>query len=237
MTSQRELAFFMASVYFETDNYQEMINELKRIIKIDPILNIDEINNLSLYYSSFYFILNSSINQITSIIEKEMSHGNKIHVEYLNCYKNKLLNESEKHLNEIITIIDDQLLPFTNDEGKILLYENMKTQYYYYLCRDSKKHGIVKYASKANKCFEEALIYVNKKLTPEQKMYQHFYFRYTNFLYEIMGEKKEALNIAKNVFDKCVNACDELDEQQTSSLFDIYDNINLWTHDINHNED
>lgn len=210
---ERELNLFMVSVYDKTEDYQKMINSMKKVIQLDPKLNKDEQILLSYCYKLMYSQIYNAIMHITSTINEEIILGNKLHVEHLTQYKIKLMNEMENFCNEIIGIIDDQLLPSAIDDYCIFTYLHMKAKFYNYLCKNSQELRISDTAYKAKECYEKAINYINKVSTPDQPNYQGFYLNYTTFLYEIMGQKIEAIEISKKIYDKGVEAYDEIMEQ------------------------
>lgn len=236
---EREMILFMVSVYDETDDYQKMINSMKKVIQIDPKLNKDEQMLLSYCYKRVYSQIRNALLHIISTINAETILGNQLRVEHLTQYKIKLMNEIENLCNEIIGIIDDQLLPSAYDDYCIFSYEQMKAKFYEYICRNSIELGITDIVYKAKECYEKAINYIDKISTPDQPIYQSFYLNYTAFLYEIMGQKIEAIELSNKIYNKCLEVYDEIMEQydciyseSTVVLQLLKDNADKWTQEI-----
>ena len=99
--------------------------------------------------------------------------------------------------------------------------------------------AVAKVVSTVTNVAVKAINYINKVSTPDQPNYQGFYLNYTTFLYEIMGQKIEAIELSNKIFDKCLEAYDEIMEQydciyseSTVVLQLLKDNADKWTQEM-----
>lgn len=86
------------------------------------------------------------------------------------------------------------------------------------------------------KCFEHysyALKLAHAQLPPNHPQRLSISLNYSVCLYELLGDKKQACDLAKNAFDAAIQKLDELDEvsykDATLIMQLLRDNLTLWT--------
>ena len=80
--------------------------------------------------------------------------------------------------------------------------------------------------------YEHVLEIAKEQLKKANPAYLGLALNYSVFLYEIIGQKQEAIDLADNAFKEAVDLLDELDEDEYSEatliLQLLKDNVALW---------
>ena len=235
MSSERELTLFMAQILDQTDRHQDMVDAMKKVIQLDSNLNSDERNLLSVAYKNIVGSRRNGIRMVTAIIEHEESRGNTARVEQLKQYKTTILAELEKYCNELIGLVDTQLLPAAKDPESRVFYEKLKADYYRYICESKPDSEKNEPANKAKQCYENALEISKNEIPQARPTALGLILNYSVFLYEIIGQKQEAIELAQKTYNECSAIVDDNTDnsysEATMILQLLRDNVSLWTQD------
>jgi 14-3-3 protein epsilon len=233
MSSEREVLLFMAQIYDQTDRHDDMVDALKQVIKLNPDLNTDERNLLSVAYKNRVGSRRNGIRMVSAIIEHEEGRGNTARVEQLQAYKATILQELEKACNELIGLVDTQLVPAAKGAETRVFYEKLKADYYRYICESKPESEKQEPAQKARQCYENALEVTKTELAPSRPTSLGLILNYSVFLYEIIGQKAAAIDLAQKTYNDCSQSVDGLSDESYSEATMILqllrDNVSLWT--------
>ena len=233
--NERDVALFMAQILDQTDRHKDMVDAMKKVIELNPDLNNDERNLLSVAYKNIVGSRRNGLRMIAAIIEHEDGRGNKARVDELNEYKKKILEELEKYCNELIGLVDTALLPAAkNAEGRVF-YEKLKADYYRYICESKPGDDKNEPANKAKQCYENAMEIAKNEIPPSRPTSLGLVLNYSVFLYEIIGQKQEAIELAQKTYNECSASVDDNSDtsysEATMILQLLRDNVSLWTQD------
>ncbi|KAK8894015.1 hypothetical protein M9Y10_022447 [Tritrichomonas musculus] len=235
MSSEREVTLFMAQILDQTDRHQDMVDAMKKVIQLDANLNSDERNLLSVAYKNIVGSRRNGLRMIAAIIEHEEGRGNTARVEQLNQYRATILAELEKYCNELIGLVDTQLLPAAKDAESRVFYEKLKADYYRYICESKPENEKTEPANKAKQCYENALEIAKNEIPPSRPTSLGLILNYSVFLYEIIGQKQEAIELAQKTYNDCSTTVDDNSDnsysEATMILQLLRDNVSLWTQD------
>ena len=152
------------------------------------------------------------------------------------AYKKKIETELETICGDILTIIQDQLIPHSaGDEGKVFYYK-MKGDYHRYLAEfqagDLRKTS----STDALDSYQQASTIANKELPPTHPIRLGLALNFSVFYYEILNSPERACHLAKQAFDDSIAELDTLgeDSYKDSTLIMqlLRDNLTLWTSDM-----
>ncbi|KAK8865158.1 hypothetical protein M9Y10_010692 [Tritrichomonas musculus] len=242
MTSDREIAVFMANIYYEIDQTEEFINCIKEVIRINPILSKKERNLFSNGYRKALKPLFIAIRIIDFEI-KNNDNINPLYLKYLKNYKSQLLNKLENLVKESVGLIDFNILPLISDNESIIFYEKMKASMYCYLVYSIPKEESTEYICKCKQSFEKSFDIAKINLSPKNDLYLHLIHKYTIFLYEKLEHKNEAIDLGSKAVKECFAAMNEEDEeigciQNDLTVLMIDDNVKIWKKEMtNSNEE
>ncbi|KAG0620123.1 hypothetical protein M758_4G191200 [Ceratodon purpureus] len=110
-----------------------MVESMKKVAKLDVELTVEERNLLSVGYKNVIGARRASWRIMSSIEQKEESRGNDQNVKRIKEYRHKVEEELSKICNDILTIIDEHLIPSSSTGESTVFYYKMKGDYYRYL--------------------------------------------------------------------------------------------------------
>jgi 14-3-3 protein epsilon len=232
MSSDRDLKFFLARVADQAERYGDVLTYMDAIIEASPSLNADERNLLSVAYKALTGSRRSALRTVNAFLEDEAIKAIPERLAKLTDLKEKLVKELDDFCIALIQLTDAKLLPAAGDATTKVFYEKLKADYYRYSVEfkvdDARKSG----AEKAKAAYESALQIATAELTKANPAYLGLALNYSVFLYEIVGQKQEAIDLADKAFKEAVDRLDELTEGQYSEatliLQLLKDNVALW---------
>jgi 14-3-3 protein epsilon len=232
MSSEREVTLFLAQILDQIDRHQDVVDAMKKVIQLNADLNSDERNLLSVAYKATIGSLSrDSLRIIAAIVEHEGVRGNEQRVERLVAYKATILGELEQYCNELIGLVDAQLLPAAKTPESRVFYEKLKADYYRYVCEWKPEAGKSEPADKAKQCYEKK----KNEVPPSRPTSLWLILNYSGFLYEIIGQKPEAIELARKTYNDCSTTVDDNSDnsysEATMVLQLLRDNAALWTED------
>jgi 14-3-3 protein epsilon len=232
MTSDRELKFFLARVADQAERYADVLTSLNAIIATDAALNSDERNLLSVAYKALTGTRRSALRTVNAFLEDDSIKAIPERVAQLTSLKTKLVGELDGYCTELIALTDSKLLPAAADASTKVFYEKLKADYYRYSVEFKNEADRREGSDKAKTSYESAIAIATAELTKADPAYLGLALNYSVFLYEIIGKKQEAIDLADKSFKEAVDGLDALDEAQYSEatliLQLLKDNVALW---------
>ncbi len=102
-----------------------MVEAMKKVAKLDVELTVEERNLLSVGYKNVIGARRASWRIMSSIEQKEESKGNEENVKRIKEYRHKVEEELAKICNDILTIIDQHLVPSSSTGESTVFYYKM----------------------------------------------------------------------------------------------------------------
>lgn len=97
---------------------------MKKVAKLDIELTVEERNLLSVGYKNVIGARRASWRILSSIEQKEEAKGNEQNVKRIKEYRQRVEDELAKICNDILTVIDQHLLPSsTTGESTVFYYK------------------------------------------------------------------------------------------------------------------
>lgn len=105
-------------------NLAEMVESMKKVAKMDVELTIEERNLLSVGYKNVIGSRRASWRILSSIEQKEESRGNEQNAKRIKEYRQKVELELTNICQDIMTVIDEHLIPScTAGESTVFYYK------------------------------------------------------------------------------------------------------------------
>lgn len=98
---------------------------MKKVAELDVELTAEERNLLSGGYKNMIGAQRASWRILSSIEQKEEAKGNEIHAKRIKEYKQKVESELLSISNDIMTLVDEHLMPSTSASESTLFYYKM----------------------------------------------------------------------------------------------------------------
>jgi 14-3-3 protein epsilon len=208
-----------------------MVADMKEVSKQPQELSVEERNLLSVAYKNVIGSRRASWRVVTSIEQK----GDGDRMQIIKDYKAKIEDELVEICNEILSVIDENLIPSSNSEEAKVFYYKMKGDYNRYLSEfqtgDTRKAS----AAGALDAYQSASSIAASDLPPTHPIRLGLALNFSVFYYEILNSPDQACQIAKQAFDDAIAELDTLNEESykdsTLIMQLLRDNLTLWTSD------
>lgn len=236
MAKDRESFVYVAKLAEQAERYDEMVDAMKKVANLDIELTVEERNLLSVGYKNVVGSRRASWRILSSIEQKEEAKGNEVHAKRIKEYRQKVESELSSICSDIMTVIDEHLIPSATAGESSVFYYKMKGDYYRYLAEfksgDEKKEA----AEQSKKAYEAATTTAEAELPPTHPIRLGLALNFSVFYYEIMNSPERACHLAKQAFDEAISELDTLNEESykdsTLIMQLLRDNLTLWTSDI-----
>ncbi|KAJ3686331.1 hypothetical protein LUZ61_015495 [Rhynchospora tenuis] len=234
--SSRENFVYIAKLAEQAERYDEMVEAMKNVAKLDVELTVEERNLLSVGYKNVIGSRRASWRILSSIEQKEEAKGNEAHVKRINEYRNKVETELTGICNDIMAVLDGHLIPSATAGESSVFYYKMKGDYYRYLAEFKSGNEKKEAADQSLKAYEAATTTAESELSPTHPIRLGLALNFSVFYYEIMNSPERACHLAKQAFDEAISELDSLSEESykdsTLIMQLLRDNLTLWTSDI-----
>jgi len=236
----REDNVYMAKLAEQAERYDEMVEAMKRVASLDVELTVEERNLLSVAYKNVIGARRASWRIVSSIEQKEENKGNEQHVARIKEYRTKIETELANICLDILSILDQHLIPTaTSGESKVFYYK-MKGDYYRYLAEFQSGNSRKEAAENSLIAYKSASDIAVTELQPTHPIRLGLALNFSVFYYEILNSPDRACQLAKQAFDDAIADLDTVteDSYKDSTLIMqlLRDNLTLWTSDMSNDE-
>ncbi|KVI05536.1 14-3-3 domain-containing protein [Cynara cardunculus var. scolymus] len=226
---ERENHVYLAKLAEQAERYEEMVESMKSVAKLNVELTVEERNLLSVGYKNVIGARRASWRIMSSIEQKEESKGNEGNVNLIKGYRKKVEDELSKICSDILDIIDKHLIPSSGSGEATVFYYKMKGDYYRYLAE-------FKTDQERKDAAEQSLKGYEAHLPSTHPIRLGLALNFSVFYYEIMNSPERACHLAKQAFDEAIAELDSLSEESykdsTLIMQLLRDNLTLWTSDL-----
>lgn len=231
--SDHESLVFMAKLAEQAERYDEMVSCMKKVVKSNPELSVEERNLLSVAYKNVIGSRRASWRIISSIELKEEQKGNTNNVKVIKDYKKTIQIEFSDICKDILGLLDGSLIPEAKTGESSVFFYKMKGDYHRYFAEidageDQKKAALEAYT--------EASKIAHESLAPTHPIRLGLALNFSVFYNEILKNPEKGCSLAKTAFDEAVTELDSLDEdsykESTLIMQLLRDNLTLWTEDM-----
>ena len=235
-TKDREHFVYIAKLAEQAERYDEMVESMKKVAKLDVELTVEERNLLSVGYKNVVGARRASWRILSSIEQKEESRGNDQNVKRIKEYRQKVEAELSTICSDIMSVIDEHLIPSCSAGESTVFFYKMKGDYYRYLAEFKSGQDRKEAADLSLKAYEAASKTADADLSPTHPIRLGLALNFSVFYYEIMNSPERACHLAKQAFDEAISELDSLSEESykdsTLIMQLLRDNLTLWTSDI-----
>ncbi|XP_076883609.1 14-3-3-like protein D isoform X1 [Bidens hawaiensis] len=233
--AERDNFIYLAKLAEQAERYDEMVEAMKKVATLNIELTVEERNLLSVGYKNVVGSRRASWRILSSIQQKEESRGNEVNVNRIKEYRQKVETELSNICNDIMTVIDEHLIPSSSAGESTVFYYKMKGDYFRYLAEFKSGNDKKEAADQSLKAYELASTSA-QELTPTHPIRLGLALNFSVFYYEIMNSPERACHLAKQAFDEAISELDSLSEESykdsTLIMQLLRDNLTLWTSDI-----
>jgi len=241
MAETRDDHVYMAKLAEQAERYDEMVDAMRKVAKLGQELSVEERNLLSVGYKNVIGSRRAAWKIISSIEQKEQSKGNEGHVKKIKEYRAKIEKELDGICDDILSLLDQHLIPAASTSESKVFYYKMKGDYHRYNAEYSADAVRKQATEKSEGAYKSAFdIAVADNLRPTHPIRLGLALNFSVFYYELMDNPGKACQLAKQAFDEAVAELDSLDEESykdsTLIMQLLRDNLTLWTSDMGNEE-
>ena len=146
-----EDAIYYAKLAEQAERYEDMVEYMRRVVKKEKELTLEERNLLSVAYKNTIGLRRTAWRMVSAIEKKEKyAQFREVTAEY----KKSIVQELDKICKEILKHIDDDLVPNAESDQTKVFYLKMKGDYYRYLSEVSTDDHLKEVSEGALKSYE-----------------------------------------------------------------------------------
>ncbi len=220
----------LAKLCEQAERYEDMVEAMKKVTSFKEDLSTEERNLLSVAYKNVVGSRRSAWRVVSSLESRGNDDDEK---KQRKNYREKIEDELSTLCNEVITLLDDALIPNakqSENHESVVFYLKMKGDYYRYLVEALNDKEECKANSK--KAYEDASEVSDEQLPTTHPIRLGLALNFSVFYYEIDNTPEEACKLAKKAFDSAMEEIDQLKEDMykdsTLIMQLLRDNITLW---------
>jgi len=232
----REENVYMAKLAEQAERYDEMVEAMKRVARMDVELTVEERNLLSVAYKNVIGARRASWRIISSIEQKEENKGNEKHVARTKEYRAQVEKELNAICNDILGVLDQHLIRTASTGESKVFYYKMKGDYHRYLAEFASGADRKQAAENSLVAYKSASDIATTELPPTHPIRLGLALNFSVFYYEILNSPDRACQLAKQAFDDAIAELDTLSEDSykdsTLIMQLLRDNLTLWTSDM-----
>ena len=234
--SDREDNVYDAKLAEQAERYDEMVESMKSVAKLDLELTVEERNLLSVAFKNVVGARRASWRIISSIEQKEDNKGNTKQVQRVREYRQKVEKELLDVCNDILSVLSDHLIPSSTSVESKVFYYKMQGDYHRYLAEFQSGDDRKASSEASLNAYKAASDHAATELAPTHPIRLGLALNFSVFYYEILNSPDRACQLAKQAFDDAIAELDTLSEDSykdsTLIMQLLRDNLTLWTSDM-----
>ena len=141
MVDEREKNVYLAKLAEQAERYDEMAEHMKVVAQCNQELSVEERNLISVAYKNAVGSRRASWRIISSVEQKEASKGNTQNVDMAKAYRIRVETELHRICEEILSLIDNSLIPTSSSGECKVFYYKMKGDYFRYIAEFTEGEG------------------------------------------------------------------------------------------------
>ncbi|KAL3108852.1 hypothetical protein niasHT_015031 [Heterodera trifolii] len=227
--TKEELAY-LVNVCKKAKRYDDMVDAIKKLIKLDPNLSVEERTLLSIAYDAVTEARRSSWRALFPTEDESLTDEKR---QELCRYRVQVKTELMHFCQELLTFINDLLFPKATDAEAKVFYLKMKADYHRHMAElvtDDDRMGMFDLAKGA---YEAAMDIATDQIAPTDPIRLGLANNFSMFHYEVLKSVDDAREVTKNAIDSAnaeiVTFAGPQPKDVAQILRVMKDNLQLWT--------
>ncbi|RHY90714.1 hypothetical protein DYB37_010667 [Aphanomyces astaci] len=226
----RSSLIFLARLAEEAERYDEMAGHMKAVAtNFDNELSSDEGNLIAVAFKNEMGTRRSAWRVLRNI---QMKTQDTQQAATTQAYIQRIEDEVRTLCHDLVTMIDDHLLPKASNIESQAFYHKMKGDYYLYLAEIAPSSDDGTSANQALESYEKARDLMSAELPPTHPLRLSLALNFSVFYVEILNAPDRGALMAKQSFDDAMGELDMLSEdnyRDTTLIMQLLrDNMTLW---------
>ncbi|CAI0444815.1 unnamed protein product [Linum tenue] len=206
-TNERDSCVYTAKLAEQAERYEEMVDAMKKLATLNVELTIEERNLLSVGYKNVIGARRASWRILSSIEQKEEGKGNDQNVKRIKGYRQKVETELSDICTDVMTVIDEHLIPSCSGAESTVFFYKMKGDYYRYLAEFKAGDERKEVADQSMKAYQAASTAAEADLPPTHPIRLGLALNYSVFYYEILNSPERFASTYSAFYYKNVLGC------------------------------
>jgi 14-3-3 protein epsilon len=236
MPASRDDDVYQAKLAEQAERYEEMVESMKKVAKMDQELTVEERNLLSVAYKNLIGARRASWRIITNIESKEENKSENNKMALIKKYRSQVEKELRDICQDILDLLDKNLLANAASGESKVFYLKMKGDYHRYKAEFATQEDRKEAAENSLVAYTKANDIAQNELPPTHPIRLGLALNFSVFYYEILNTPERACRLAKQAFDDAIAELDTLNEDtykdSTLIMQLLRDNLTLWTTDM-----
>jgi 14-3-3 protein epsilon len=236
MPATRDDDVYQAKLAEQAERYEEMVESMKKVAKMDQELTVEERNLLSVAYKNLIGARRASWRIITNIESKEENKAESSKTALTKKYRSQVEKELRDICQDILDLLDKNLIPNAASGESKVFYLKMKGDYHRYKAEFATQEDRKEAAENSLVAYTKANDIAQNELPPTHPIRLGLALNFSVFYYEILNTPERACRLAKQAFDDAIAELDTLNEDtykdSTLIMQLLRDNLTLWTTDM-----
>jgi len=217
----------------QAERYDDMAKFMKNVTETGIELTNEERNLLSVAYKNVVGARRSSWRVISSIESKTDQEQGQ--AKMCQEYREKVEKELRDICQDVLSLLDNYLIPKSTQSESKVFYLKMKGDYYRYLAEVAQGDTRSEIMKNSQEAYRSAFDIAESEMPPTHPIRLGLALNFSVFHYEILNNPEEACTLAKSAFDLAIAELDTLSEESykdsTLIMQLLRDNLTLWTSD------
>jgi 14-3-3 protein epsilon len=217
--------------------YQTIIGLMQNVIRLDPSLNAQERELLLFAYKGLFNHNRDAARVILEELKSDSFPRAECPISKLLDLRTGLIRGINSYCSEMINLIDTKLWPPAPDSLARIFYLKLKADGLRYRCEYADGDEKADLCKEASALYMDAVQMCNDNLPERDPTYLGIILNFAIFLYEIVENKPEALELLQTTFEKMRRPTDvqlnEPGESQCRVLLQLmHDNFTIWSREV-----
>lgn len=226
---------FTAKLAEQAERYDEMVLCMKKVVKLNAELNVDERNLLALAYKNVISTRRSAWRVVGAIETREMeAFGTTAASSLITMLRHQFESELAAVCEDFFALLEQFLIPAASGGEAKVFYLKLKGDYHRYYAEvipsETQKRA-------ALDSYERATQIANTSLPPTHPTRLGLVLNVSVFHYEILKQRDTGFQMARQAYDEAVPELDSLDpdafREAAVTIQMLKDNLNMWNEDMN----
>lgn len=222
----------MARLSEQAERYGDMIEYIKRVTSMGPVLSIDERNLLSIAFKNSVGALRSAWRTMYASEQREAASGNPATLELIKNYRLQVENELNTTCNDVISILTNALVPNAQEAEAKVFYLKMKGDYYRYLAEFTVGGTHDSLANEAHGSYKTAYDLAMGGLEPANPIRLGLALNFSVFYHEGLAAPDKACALAQAAFDDATKGIEgvpaDMYKESSAIMQLLQNNLLLW---------
>lgn len=228
-THSREEYILLAKLYENTEKFPLMVNAINKFVELNPKLSSDERSLLNTGYKNIIAKQRVAWRELAT--KERAEENNKKVIEYIYELRKEVEEEILSGSNKVLEVLDKFLIPNAEEKETKIFYLKLKADFLRYKAEVTLNNEYEKNYKESSIAYAEGHA-LAQSLPISNPIRLGLALNYSVLYYEVILNKEEAVNIAKESYDEAMKIIDELDKTKSKDTILIIqllkENLDLW---------